>query len=161
VFLLIEASEDSRARILTMITASTTFQHIVGFLAAHRERIHRLRVLAEEQTGGRNMTAINSDLSMTPSDPAEALNYPALFALWQEAQTRWQSGNDFTEIEFAEWDSKVQALLRLTERLRFQKPLGPDVPLNKDTIQHARSKWLTRILWARQGAEKLMDPKPE
>jgi len=38
VFRLIEQSEDARRRIQAMITTGTTFQHIVRFLAKHRDR---------------------------------------------------------------------------------------------------------------------------
>ena len=103
------------------------------------------------------MPTLNTDLSVTPADPTEAENYPALYALWLELQQCRDSGRVLSEDAFKEWDQKVQALLRPLERSRFQKPLRPGVPINKDTIPHARFRWLYRILRARQGFERLMN----
>jgi hypothetical protein len=95
-----------------------------------------------------------SDLSTGPEGDE---TYDALYDLWNELSIRLDSGRDFNEAEFQEWDAKVQPLLTGTELGRFQKPLRPHIPLSKDTIQHARHLHLMKILRARQGWEKFMD----
>jgi hypothetical protein len=77
--------------------------------------------------------------------------------LWKELGLRMESGGLFSHAEFNRWDERVHALLTPFERLTFLKPLGPNVPVNEDTIQYARFKWFTSILWTRQGVETGID----
>lgn len=99
---------------------------------------------------------LNANLSMTPADPNEAENYPALYKYWEELSSRLDDGDLLTDDEFRAWDEKVRDLLRPLERIRFQKALRPHIPISSDTIQYARIFHFTRILWARQGAEKFL-----
>lgn len=98
--------------------------------------------------------SINLDLALTPIDPLEAENYPELFAHWRELHDTLEAGRE--PENFVEWDRQVKQLLRPSEIARFEKPLRPHIPLDNDTIAHARHFHLTKILWARQGVERLM-----
>lgn len=101
--------------------------------------------------------SINSDLSVPPADPVEALNYPELFALWKANHDRSERGEDWSAPQFQEWDTKVKNLLRPKELERFVRPRRNDWG---DT-QGARLFHLTKVLWARQGVENYMDDTGE
>jgi hypothetical protein len=93
---------------------------------------------------------------MLPADPVQAEDYLLLYALWQQLSERLDAGNLLSPGEFSDWEGQVRPCLRAAELSRFEKPLRPTVPISDDTIQYARAFHLTKILWARQGAEKLM-----
>ncbi|MCK1425358.1 hypothetical protein IVB15_22370 [Bradyrhizobium sp. 182] len=69
---------------------------------------------------------------------------------------RLNRGDLFTDAEFAAWDDGARPLLCPSEFARFQKPLRPNIRLDADTVQYGRIFHFIKILWARQGAEKLM-----
>ena len=96
------------------------------------------------------------ELSAVPADPESAAGYSKLYEFWNELSIRLDSGRELTAAEFRYWDSKVMALPSPVEIQRFQKPLRPHIPLDSDTIQHARHLHLMKILRARQGWERFM-----
>ncbi len=102
-------------------------------------------------------TRIPVDISTPPDDPVRARNFVEIHSLWKVLRDRLDLGRNMSRAGFAEWDAKVIPLLEPHERERLKKPLRPHIPLDSDTEQHARVFHLTKILWARQGLEKLMD----
>ena len=98
---------------------------------------------------------ISLDLADPPTDPAEALGYAELFAMWTSLHNALETGR-MSESEFETWDANVKAHLRRLEISRLEKPLRPHIPLDANTIQHARHFHLTKILWSRKGIEKYM-----
>lgn len=95
------------------------------------------------------------DIATPPTDPAEAMNYPALHKLYLE-MTSANSGVRMSPDRFEAWDKEVHELLRPAEITRLEKDLRPSMPLSPETIQYARLFHLTKILWARKGIEQHM-----
>jgi len=104
---------------------------------------------------------INTDLSITPRDPAGADGYQELYKLWCElgdksGRGEWKGKDD---AGFAAWNAAVLKLLRKDERQRFDKPLRPELAEVRGCRSgdpSSRVFHLTKILWARQGIERHM-----
>lgn len=114
----------------------------------------------DKQTDDRTITingeVLNKYLSDAPADPSDAENYDELYSLWNKLHALQESGQSLSPQDFSDWEARVMTLLRPHERERFLRPLSPHLPLSAETVEYARKKHLTKILWARQGYERHM-----
>ncbi|WOH55052.1 hypothetical protein [Bradyrhizobium sp. BWC-3-1] len=96
------------------------------------------------------MSTYDQMLASTPTDPAMAVNYPELFALWKKATDDNHLRADASV--FDAWDKQVQPLLAASELQFYLSPYHGSLDLAVlDNRAVSRTNHLTKILLYRHG----------